>query len=66
MHSATASVGVAVNDMLPQITLTPFTGTQANSLGAMFGPGTYFWSLVGSATQTVFDMRRAAAQEARR
>jgi outer membrane protein TolC len=55
MHSASASVGVAVNDMLPQITLTPFIGTQANSLGAMFGPGTYFWSLVGSATQTVFD-----------
>jgi NodT family efflux transporter outer membrane factor (OMF) lipoprotein len=54
MHSASASVGVAVNDMLPQITLTPFIGTQANSLGAMFGPGTYFWSLVGSATQTVF------------
>ena len=54
MHSATASVGVAVNDMLPQITLPPFTGTQ---------------SLVGSATQTVFDCgaplhKKRAADEA--
>jgi NodT family efflux transporter outer membrane factor (OMF) lipoprotein len=69
MHSASASVGVAVNDMLPQISLTPFIGTEANSLGGLFGPSTYFWSLVGNATQTVFDggallHKKRAADEA--
>jgi hypothetical protein len=53
--STRAQIAATEDIILPQITLTLFIGTQANSLGAMFGPGTYFWSLVGSATQTVFD-----------
>jgi NodT family efflux transporter outer membrane factor (OMF) lipoprotein len=69
MRTASANVGVAVAAMLPQITLTPSLGTAADSMGALFGPGTYFWSLVGSATQTVFDggallHKRRAADEA--
>jgi NodT family efflux transporter outer membrane factor (OMF) lipoprotein len=69
MHSASANVGVAVAAMLPQITLTPNVGTAGNSFAALFGPGTYFWSLVGSATQTVFDggallHKKRAADEA--
>jgi NodT family efflux transporter outer membrane factor (OMF) lipoprotein len=69
MRSASANVGVAVAAMLPQITLTPSIGTAANSIATMFGGGTYFWSLVGSAAQTIFDggtllHKRRAADEA--
>jgi NodT family efflux transporter outer membrane factor (OMF) lipoprotein len=69
MHSASANVGVAVAAMLPQITLTPSIGTAGNSMAALFGPASEFWSLVGSATQTVFDggillHKKRAADEA--
>jgi NodT family efflux transporter outer membrane factor (OMF) lipoprotein len=69
IQSASANVDVAVAAMLPQIALTPNVGVAADSFGALFGPGTYFWSLVGSATQTVFDggtllHKRRAADEA--
>jgi DDE domain/Outer membrane efflux protein len=69
LRSASANVGVAVAAMLPQIILTPNIGTAANGIAAMFGGGTYFWSLVGGATQTIFDSgallhKRRAADEA--
>jgi NodT family efflux transporter outer membrane factor (OMF) lipoprotein len=69
MHAASASVGVAVAAMVPQITLTPSIGTAGNSMAAMFGPASEFWSLIGSATQTVFDggalwHKKRAADEA--
>jgi len=69
MRSASANVGVAVAAMLPQITLNPSIGTAGNSMAAMFGPASEFWSLVGSVTQTVFDSgtllhKKRAADEA--
>jgi NodT family efflux transporter outer membrane factor (OMF) lipoprotein len=69
MHAASANVGVAVAAMVPQITLTPSIGTAGNSMAAMFGPASEFWSLVGTATQTVFDggilfHKKRAADEA--
>jgi len=69
MRSANANVGVAVAALLPQFTLTPSIGTAGNSMAAMFGPASEFWSLIGSATQTVFDggalwHKKRAADEA--
>ena len=69
MRSANANVGIAIASMLPQISLTPNVGTAANSMSMLFGPGTYFWSAVGSAAQTVFDggallHKKRAADEA--
>lgn len=69
MHSASASVGAAVAAVLPQFSLTPFIGTQANSISGLFGPETAFWSLTGTATQTLFDggallHKKRAADEA--
>jgi len=55
LHAASAAIGVAIANMLPQINLTATTGTTALTIGALFGPGTAFWTIAGSATQTIFD-----------
>jgi NodT family efflux transporter outer membrane factor (OMF) lipoprotein len=56
LHSASASIGVAVAAILPQFTLTPSAGLASNQFDQIFmTPGTAFWTLIGTATQTVFD-----------
>jgi NodT family efflux transporter outer membrane factor (OMF) lipoprotein len=73
LHEATAQVGVATANMLPQITLTASYGQDAASFANLFSPGSNVWSLIGSLTQPLFKggqlmhQRRAAvaaAQEA--
>jgi NodT family efflux transporter outer membrane factor (OMF) lipoprotein len=54
LHSATAQVGVAVANMLPDISLTANAGTAAVRLGQLMEPGTRFWSLGASLSQTLF------------
>jgi NodT family efflux transporter outer membrane factor (OMF) lipoprotein len=56
VHSASASIGVAVAARLPQFTLTGNAGTTANQINQLFiTPGTAFWTLAGNVAQTVFD-----------
>ena len=55
LHAASAAIGVAVANMLPQINLTGDVGTTALTLASLFGPGTAFWTLAASAAQTLFD-----------
>jgi NodT family efflux transporter outer membrane factor (OMF) lipoprotein len=56
LHSASASIGVAVAARLPQFILTGNAGTTANQIGQLFmTPGTAFWTLAGNVAQTVFD-----------
>jgi NodT family efflux transporter outer membrane factor (OMF) lipoprotein len=55
LHAASAAIGVATANMLPQIDLTGNLGTTALTIGSLFGPGTAFWTLAAGATQTVFD-----------
>jgi NodT family efflux transporter outer membrane factor (OMF) lipoprotein len=55
LHSASAEIGVAVADLLPNLTLTGFGGSQANNISQLFGPGTGYWTLAASATQQIFD-----------
>ena len=55
LHTASAQVGVAVADMLPQFTISADTGSAALAIGSLFGPYTGFWSLGASLTQTLFD-----------
>src|SRR6516164_2357907 len=56
LHSASASIGVAVAARLPQFTLTGNAGTTANQISQLFmTPGTAFWTLAGNVAQTVFD-----------
>jgi NodT family efflux transporter outer membrane factor (OMF) lipoprotein len=73
LHEATAEIGVATANMLPQITLSGSYGGEAASFSNVFTPASVVWSLAASATQPIFKggqllhQRRAAvaaAQEA--
>jgi NodT family efflux transporter outer membrane factor (OMF) lipoprotein len=55
LHSATANVGVAVANTLPQISLTASYGRDGSSLANMFTPAGIVWSLAASITQPVFE-----------
>jgi NodT family efflux transporter outer membrane factor (OMF) lipoprotein len=54
LHSATANVGVAVANMLPQISLTGSYGGNGSSFSNLFNPAGIVWSIAGSLTQPVF------------
>jgi NodT family efflux transporter outer membrane factor (OMF) lipoprotein len=73
LHQATAEVGVATANMLPQLQITGSYGGDAARFADMFSPASLVWGLAGSVTQPLFKggqllhQRRAAvaaAQEA--
>ena len=53
LHAATAQVGVAIANLLPQFTITGSVGSSATAMGDLFKAGTGFWSLGANATQTL-------------
>ena len=55
LHAASAEVGVALTDMLPQFALSADLGSSALGLRQLFGPYTGFWTAGASLTQTLFD-----------
>ena len=55
MHVASAEVGVALANMLPQFEINAGAGSSALALHDLFGPYTGFWSIGGSLTQTLFE-----------
>jgi NodT family efflux transporter outer membrane factor (OMF) lipoprotein len=54
-HAASALIGVATANMLPQFTLSAGAGSVATEFGQLFKAGNSFWSLAGSVTQPIFD-----------
>ena len=54
LHAATAQVGVATANLLPQFTITRELGSSATALSDLFKAGTGFWSLGANVTQTLF------------
>jgi NodT family efflux transporter outer membrane factor (OMF) lipoprotein len=73
LHEATAQIGVATANLLPQLTITGSYGGAAPRFADLFSPSSVVWSLVGGVTQPLFKggqlmhQRRAAvaaAQEA--
>jgi NodT family efflux transporter outer membrane factor (OMF) lipoprotein len=54
LHAATAQVGVAIANMLPQLTLSGVAGSTATALGDLFKGGTGYWSGGASLSQTLF------------
>jgi len=54
LHAATAQVGVAIANMLPQILITGDAGSTATMMSDLFRSGTGFWSIGANATQTLF------------
>src|SRR6201991_484689 len=55
LASATANIGNARAQFFPSIQLTGQGGYQSSALSALFQPHAAFFSLVGSATQPIFD-----------
>jgi len=68
LHSATADVGVAIANRLPNITLSATLGSVATALGQLFTAGTGTWALAGNITQPIFQggtlLHRQRATEA--
>jgi NodT family efflux transporter outer membrane factor (OMF) lipoprotein len=69
LHEASANLGVADANMLPQISLSADLGHEALTSGALFTPQTLIWSLVAGITQPIFEggtlsaKRKAAVDE---
>jgi NodT family efflux transporter outer membrane factor (OMF) lipoprotein len=54
LHAASAQVGVAISNMLPQITLSANIGTVATQANQLFMPNNGFWTLAGGFAQPIF------------
>jgi NodT family efflux transporter outer membrane factor (OMF) lipoprotein len=54
LRSANAQVGVAIANMLPQFTITGAIGGTATQFSQLFAHGGTFWTLIGDATQPIF------------
>jgi NodT family efflux transporter outer membrane factor (OMF) lipoprotein len=55
MHAASAEIGVARANRLPNVTLSANAGTNALAIGQIFGPGTGFWNLGAALLAPLFD-----------
>ncbi len=55
LHAATANVGVATANMLPQISLTGSYGRDGTNLSNLFTPAGIIWSVAGSLAQPIFE-----------
>lgn len=69
VHAASAQVGVAVANRLPQFAITAAYGGTSTEFSRMFATGNKFWEIGGSIAQTIFDFgtlkhRQRAAEAA--
>lgn len=55
LHAATADVGVALANLLPQISLTASAGGASTVFGQLLSKGNTFWTAGASLSQTLFD-----------
>jgi len=55
MHAASAQIGIAEANRLPNIQLTGNAGSTALEIGQLFKSGTGFWSLGADLTAPIFD-----------
>jgi NodT family efflux transporter outer membrane factor (OMF) lipoprotein len=63
LHSASALIGAAIANRLPNITLTANTGSTALKLSDLFTPQTAFWSVAGGVVQPIFHGGTLAQRE---
>jgi NodT family efflux transporter outer membrane factor (OMF) lipoprotein len=54
LHAASAQVGIAIANRLPNITLSADAGSTALQLSRLFAGGTGFWTLAGTVSQPIF------------
>jgi len=55
MHAASAQIGIAAANRLPNIQLTANAGSTALAIGQLFGPGTGFWNIGAALLAPIFD-----------
>ncbi len=55
VHAASAQIGVAIANRLPQFSISADLGGNATHFGQMFAKGGSFWDVVANASQTIFD-----------
>ncbi|MCO7569070.1 efflux transporter outer membrane subunit [Pseudomonas chlororaphis] len=55
LHQASASIGVAIANQLPQFSISASLGSTALAGTRLFSSGTGVWSLAGSIAQPIFD-----------
>jgi NodT family efflux transporter outer membrane factor (OMF) lipoprotein len=54
LHAASAQIGIAIVNRLPNITLTANAGSTALAIDQVFSSGTGFWGLGAAVTQPIF------------
>lgn len=55
LHAASAAIGIAVANRLPNIELTANAGSTALALNQLFAPGSGFWSVGADLTAPIFE-----------
>lgn len=55
LHAASAQIGIATANRLPNITLTGNAGSTGLAIGQVFGPGTGFWNIGAALLAPIFD-----------
>jgi NodT family efflux transporter outer membrane factor (OMF) lipoprotein len=63
LHDASAQIGIAIANRLPNITLTASAGSTALSFDKLFSSGTGFWGLGAAATAPLFQGGQLLHQE---
>ena len=63
LHAASAQIGIAIANRLPNITLTADAGSTALSLDKVFSSGTGFWGLGSAAAAPIFQGGQLLHQE---
>ena len=63
LHAASAQIGIAIANRLPNITLTADAGSTALSLDKVFSSGTGFWGLGAAAAAPLFQGGQLLHQE---
>src|SRR5580704_3059856 len=63
LHDASAKIGIAIANRLPNIVLTANAGSSAPQMSQLFTSGTGFWGIGGSVTAPIFQGGQLLHQE---
>ncbi|HEY7886978.1 MAG TPA: efflux transporter outer membrane subunit [Steroidobacteraceae bacterium] len=63
LHAASAAIGIAAAQRLPDIELTADAGSSALAISQVFGSGTGFWGIAASLTAPIFQGGQLLHQE---
>ena len=69
LHAASAGVGIAIANRLPNLQITGAYGTAAGTIATLLTPGSQLWAITGELTAPIFDAgmlehRQGAAEAA--